>query len=194
MPVETAPADQQQPPTPEPEMSVKTMVLLGGAMTLGVALVLGLTLLVGGGSARSGRSQGSTAAGSVPGVVKLTSAKATALLASRRLAIGAVIKVPSALPAGQVVRTAPAVGSPVPEGSAITLYVSQGSSGEEGTSTVAKVSVPFLRGSELAQAQNVAGQLGLRIVVKGGSGQIVSQVPEAGAEVDRGTAVQVTLG
>src|SRR3954469_2277443 len=166
MPVETVRTDQQQPPAPEPEMSVRTMVLLGGAMTLGVALVLGLTLLVGGGSARSGHSQGGTAAGAVPGVVKLTPAKATALLATRKLAIGAIIKVPSALPAGQVVRTAPAVGSPVPEGSAITLYVSQGSSGEESTS--AKVSVPFLQGSELAQAQNIAGQLGLRIVVTGG--------------------------
>lgn len=192
MPIKTAPADQQQPPAPEPEMSVRTMVLLGGAMTLGVALVLGLTLLVGGSSARSGSSSSSTAAGSVPAVVKLTSAKATALLATRKLAIGAIIKVPSALPAGQVVRTAPAVGSPVPEGSAITLYVSQGSSGEAGTS--AKVSVPFLRGSQLAQAQDVAGQLGLRIVVTGGSGQIVAQTPAAGTEVDRGAAVQVTLG
>jgi serine/threonine-protein kinase len=168
------------------------MVLLGGVMTLGVALVLGLTLLVGGSSARSGRSQGSTAAGSVPAVVKLTSAKATAVLASRKLAIGAVISVPSALPAGQVVRTAPAVGSPIPEGSAVTLYVSQGTSGDAGTS--AKVSVPFFRGSELAQAQNVAGQLGLRVVANSGSGKIVSQVPAAGTEVDRGTAVQVTLG
>jgi len=192
MPVETAPADQQQPPAPEPEMSVRTMVLLGGAMTLGVALVLGFTLLVGGGSARSGGSQRSTAAGSVPAVVKLSSARATALLASRRLAIGAIIKVPSAFPAGQVVRTAPAVGSAIPEGGAVTLYVSQGSSGEDGVS--AKVTVPFFRGSGLAQAQNVAGQLGLRVVVRGGSGQVVEQTPAAGAEVDRGTAVQVTLG
>lgn len=192
MPIETAPADQQEPPAPEPEMSVRTMVLLGGVMTLGVALVLGLTLLVGGSSTRSGSSQGSTAAGSVPAVVTLTSAKATALLAARKLAIGAVINVPSSLPAGQVVRTAPKVGSPVPEGSAVTLYVSQGSSGEAGTT--AKVAVPFFQGSELAQAQNVAGQLGLRIVADSGSGKIVSQTPAAGAEVDRGTAVQVTLG
>src|SRR5688572_7449258 len=151
MPIETAHEDQQQPPAPEPEMTVRTMVLLGGVMTLGVALVLDLTLLVGGSSTRSGRSQCSTAAGSVPSAVTLTSSKATTLLAARKLAIGAVINVPSSLPAGQVVRTAPAVGSPVPEGSAVTLYVSQGSSGE--ASTTAKVAVPFFQGSELAQAQ-----------------------------------------
>lgn len=185
MPVETEPAA----PEPTPPMSVRAMLLLGGAMSLGVVLVLGLSLLVGSGP-DAGRAGRPDAAGTVPSVAGLTLPRATSALASRRLAIGAVVRVPSSLPAGQVVRTAPAAGEPAAEGTPVTVYVSGGTGGGGSHS---KVTVPYLLGVDVLQAEQVARQLGLRLEPPGGTGRISAQRPEPGTEVDSGSAIRVTL-
>ncbi|GAA3228759.1 PASTA domain-containing protein [Actinocorallia longicatena] len=181
MPVETEPVPRA------PEMSTRAMVLLGSVMTVGVGLVLGLTLLVGGGSSAGKLEAG--AAGTVPQITGFTSNKATSELASRKLAVGGVIQVPSSLPAGQVVRTSPKIGSQVGEGTPILLYVSAGTGGAGGSG---KVTVPYLIGVQAPAAQTVARQLGLRLEFTGG-GRVTGQDPEPGTSVDRGTAIQVTL-
>ncbi|MEO3784889.1 PASTA domain-containing protein [Actinocorallia sp. B10E7] len=175
-----------EPATP---MSFRSMVLLGTVMSLGVALVLGLTLLVGGGTG-TGRAGRTDAAGTVPSVAGRSLPEATSALASRRLAIGSVIRIPSSLPPGQVVRTTPEAGSPAAEGTAVTVYVSSGTGDEQAHD---KVTVPYLLGVDGLQAQRVARQLGLRLDPPAGGGRVSSQQPEPGTEVARGSAIKVTL-
>ncbi|GAB2866917.1 hypothetical protein GCM10022221_79450 [Actinocorallia aurea] len=180
-------------PVPEEapaEMSKKTMVLLAAGMSVCVALVLGLTLLIGtGGPDGAGRPP---AAGTVPKVEGLTLLKATQSLAGRRLAIGGVARVPSSLPAGLIVYTAPSAGSPIGEGAPVTLYVSNGSGDEEAAPT--RAAVPYLLGSDAAHAARVLRKLGLRLEPAGARGPITAQNPAPGTEVAQGGAVQVTAG
>ncbi|GAB3687250.1 hypothetical protein GCM10027589_55800 [Actinocorallia lasiicapitis] len=96
---------------------------------------------------------------------------------------------PSSLPAGQVVRTSPKIGTPAPEGTAITLYLSAGTGGSGSEATVV---VPYLLGISATQAQSVAQRLGLRLE-NTGTGRVTAQDPEPGSSVGRGTAVRVTL-
>ena len=193
MPVEPDPSASAAPepaPEPVPAMSVRSMLLLGGAMSLGVALVLGLTLLVGvHGTSRASRSD---APGTVPSLAGRGLPEATSALASRKLAIGAILQVPSSLPAGEVVRTAPAAGQPVAEGSSVTVYVSAGSGGGAGPGS--KVTVPYLLGVDARQARQVAQNLGLRLEPAEGEGRVTAQRPEPGTEVVQGSTVTVTLG
>lgn len=208
MPAETEP-DVPEPAVPEPSvpdasedveaeeaaepavpMSLRSMALLGGLMTLGVALVLGLSLLMGG-PGGEGRTTGANAAGTVPSVAGRSLPEATSALAERRLAIGSIVRVPSSLPPGQVVRTTPEAGAHALEGTAITVYVSAGAGGERPHD---KVTVPYLLGVDGRRAQQVARQLGLRLELPEGGGRVTTQLPEPGLEVAHGTAIKVTLG
>ena len=201
MPAEIEP-DSPAPPPREPEpaaeeapelatpMSFRAMAVLGGVMSVGVALVLGLTLLVGGGPGEDG-TDGSDAAGTVPSVAGRSLPEATAALASRSLAIGSVVRIPSSLPPGQVVRTTPGSGSPAPQGTAVTVYVSSGTGDEKSHD---KVIVPYLLGVDGLQARQVAHQLGLQLDLPEGDGRISTQQPEPGSEVSRGSSIRVTLG
>ncbi|MDX6739363.1 PASTA domain-containing protein [Actinocorallia sp. A-T 12471] len=177
------------PPAPDggEEMSKKTMVLLAGAMSVCVALVLGITLLVGGGG--QGGSAAPPVAGTVPKLEGLTLLKATQALAERRLPIGGVTRVPSSLPAGAVVYTAPGEGAPVTEGSPVSLYVSNGNGDDAPT----RVAVPYLLGVDAAHAARVLRKLGLRLEATGQQGPIAEQDPAPGTEVDEGTVVRATV-
>jgi serine/threonine-protein kinase len=124
----------------------------------------------------------------VPALSGVKMTEATRLLADRKIAIGGLLQIPSNLPAGQVVRTAPESGATIAPGDSVTLYVSAG--GQKGGAT--KVIVPFFTGIDMMQAQGVAQELGLTLEVQG-TGRISEQSPAPGTEVARGSVVKVTL-
>jgi hypothetical protein len=140
-------------------MSTRTMLVLGGIMTVGVAAVLGTTALAGriggaerqspaepaavsrqngaavetaaprgpAGSLRRPIARGAIAAHvAVPPTQGLDQPTARVRLRATRLVVVNVLRVPSGLPAGRVVRTVPGAGTGVPAETQITLYVSAG--------------------------------------------------------------------
>jgi PASTA domain len=193
------------------DMSGRTMVVLGGIMTVGVVAVLGMTTLVrgaGDGSAEpparpaavSQRDGGPvdtaaqpvrrgvlTAHVAVPPTTGLDQRTARVRLRATRLVVAAVLRVPAALPAGQVVRTDPAAGTGLPAGGRVALYVSTG------VPAVAQVTVPYLRGLDATQARLAAARLGLRVVVTGDAGTVREQTPAPGTMTPRGAEIAVTL-
>jgi hypothetical protein len=203
----------KMPEHPDQEMSTRAMLLLGAGGTLVVTAVLGLSLLsgVGGKAGRAGHSQpaetiavpaaagtgGSTGGtpgnglpaggATVPELVGVDSMTATARLAGRRISVAAVIRVPSALAPGQVVRTYPRAGATVPAGGHVTLYVA-------GTATGTRVAVPYLIGVTAEEARSIAAQYGLSLVILRGTTTVSAQTPNPGAIVVRGSAVLVSLG
>ncbi|MCD0448710.1 PASTA domain-containing protein [Actinocorallia sp. API 0066] len=185
----TVETDSSSPDDP-PEMSRRTMVLLAGGMSVGVALVLGVTLLVGGDGTTSAARR--SAEGAVPAVEGKSVQEATRVLAERRLPVGGVPKVPSSLPAGRIVYTAPPAGTPIAEGSPVTLYVSDGSGG--GTADVSRMTVPYLVGVDTGHATRVLEALGLRLDPADAKGVVATQDPAPGTEVAAGTTVKVTVG
>ncbi|WP_433336986.1 PASTA domain-containing protein [Spirillospora sp. CA-294931] len=179
------------------EMTRRSTVLLAGVGSVLAAAVLGLTLLVGGGTGAAGRGSdaeaGTTAfpggPASVPRLAGLPSMTAAARLAAARVPLGTIIRVPSSRPAGLVVRTYPAAGTPVRAGDRVTLYVS---AGRGGSVTGGRVPVPYLAGVTEAQARGAASALGLRIVVRKPGAVVTSQDPAPGTVLPRGSAI--TLG
>jgi len=188
-PAEPGDARSAEEPEPALPMSWRATALLGGVMSLGVALVFGLSLLLGGASDEP--RPPADAAGTVPSVSGESLPRATSLLAEREVAISSIVRIPSSLPPGQVVRTTPEAGSPAPPGTPVTVYVSAGSGGERSHD---KVTVPYLLGVEAHQAQQVARQLNLRLELPGPAGRVTAQTPAPGQEVPGGTAVTVALG
>ncbi|RAY11742.1 hypothetical protein DPM19_29470 [Actinomadura craniellae] len=182
---------------PDQQMSGSTMLLLGGGMTVGVAAVLGLTLVLGPAHAPVRRAtepapveQISAGAVAVPALVGLDSMAATGRLAARRLGVADVIRVPSSLPAGQVVRAYPRAGTPLPPGGQVTLYVSVG---PDGPAASARVTVPYFTGMDAQQARGVAGQLGLLVTVQGSGTTVSGQSPAPGTVLPRGGTVRLDL-
>jgi hypothetical protein len=203
------------------DMSPRTMLVLGGIMTVGVAGVLGMTTLAGGGAGDSGgetparpaaatqengtavetvaAQQPATRAAApvrkvaitphvaVPPTQGLDRRTAQVRLRATRLVVANTLQVPSALPAGQVVRTFPAAGTGLPVGGRVTLYVSNGAP------VLDQVTVPYLRGLTLQQAQTAAQRLGLRVAVTQGGGTVATQTPTPGSVTPRGSEIAVTL-
>ena len=198
------------------DMSGRTMLVLGGIMTVGVVAVLGMTTLVrgagdgsseaparpaavsqedGGGPVESAaqpvRRGAITAHVAVPPTQGLDQRTARVRLRATKLAVGAVLRVPAARPAGEVVRTDPAAGTGLPVGGRVTLYVSTG------VPAAAQVTVPYLRGLDATRARLAAARLGLRVVVTGGAGSetgtVREQTPAPGSLTPRGAEIGVTL-
>jgi hypothetical protein len=202
----------EMPDHTDREMSTRAMLLLGCGSTLATAAVLALSLLFGiGGKATrvaqpqpvgvtavpaSGGAGPSTPATPgvsqpaapvvVPALVGVDSMTATGQLANLRLSVAAVIRVPSALVRGQVVRTYPAAGASVPAGGHVTLYVS-------GTATGTRVAVPYLIGVSAEQARSTAAQIGLQLVILQGTTTVYAQTPNPGAIAARGSVLFVSL-
>ncbi|HEX6468490.1 MAG TPA: PASTA domain-containing protein [Streptosporangiaceae bacterium] len=204
-------SDENEARRGERDMSARTMLVLGGIMTVGVAAVLGMTSLV----ARTGNSTpevpaapaaasaqdgGSAAPASrpvrqvaitphvaVPPTAGLDQRTARVRLRATRLEVAVVLRMPSGLPAGQVVRTEPAAGTGLPAGGRVALYVSTG------VPAAVQVTVPYLRGLPPAQARAAAARLGLRVVVSGGHGSVSGQLPPPGAQTPRGAEIAVVL-
>jgi stage V sporulation protein D (sporulation-specific penicillin-binding protein) len=82
-----------------------------------------------------------------------------------------------------VVDQMPKPGAMVEEDSQIVLYLNEYNNN-------GKVDVPDLKGKSITEASNILSSLGLKIKING-SGIAVSQKPEKGEKVDKGTTVEV---
>ena len=137
-------------------------------------------------------SPGSTVA--VPNVVGLTQANADAAIVGAGLVVGSVITTNSnTVPTGDVISQAPGAGTNVAPGSAVTIVVSLGVS-------VPVVPVPDVAGLSQVNADAVIVGAGLVVgsVITTNSntvptGDVISQAPDAGANVAPGTAVTIVV-
>jgi serine/threonine-protein kinase len=98
------------------------------------------------------------------------------------------------VPAGRVIRTEPAIGSPIEVNSPITLFVSTGP---------APVEVPLVEGLTEAQARAELSNMGFSVIdvrlvnVPFGDpndGRVISQTPGAGDAVDATTTIVLRIG
>ncbi len=80
----------------------------------------------------------------------------------------------------------PKAGTQLPEGSIVELY------SDETRSSKKRTEVPDLKGMSYNSAKNLLSSKKLNINVVG-TGQVISQDPIAGTEVNEGTVVTVTL-
>ncbi|ACZ85738.1 Stk1 family PASTA domain-containing Ser/Thr kinase [Streptosporangium roseum] len=123
----------------------------------------------------------------VPNVVGLDENSARAKLAEVGLVVDDVRKQPSeTVPRGQVMRTSPAVGNPVREGSKIDLVKSAG------------LVMPDIKGMPRDQADAMLRAAGFnpQFVEQTDSAQpctVIAQDPQPNAEIDKGAVVRLTL-
>jgi serine/threonine-protein kinase len=120
----------------------------------------------------------------IPNVAGETYAQAQAAL--QALGLTATESTTSSVnyPAGQVDHTAPAIGTQVPPGSTVTVYVSNGPP---------TVQVPNLSGDTVAAAQAALDSAGLKLgqVYGPNGGRVFATVPEPGTTVDAGSSVNL---
>ncbi|GIH97194.1 Stk1 family PASTA domain-containing Ser/Thr kinase [Planobispora siamensis] len=123
----------------------------------------------------------------VPNVVGLSEAEARAKLAESKLVVDDVKKQASeTVPRGQVMRTSPAVGNPVKEGTKVDLIMSAG------------LLMPDVMGMPRDEAANLLSSSGFtpEFIEQTDSAQpctIIAQDPRPGREVDKGQVVRLTL-
>ncbi len=127
----------------------------------------------------------------VPNVVGLTSDQAQLALEKVGLEMGPVVERESPLPRGEVLASSPVAGADAILPSTVILTVSAGPS---------TVTVPDLVGQPLAAARSTLEQLGLhtaRITIDSAAadpdGTVMQQSPAAGAGLDAGGAVALTV-
>jgi serine/threonine-protein kinase len=127
----------------------------------------------------------------VPNVVGQTLSGATSALAGKGLDVGSTTSRASGRAQGQVIATNPAVGSSVKKGDRINLVLSAGE---------AKIAVPTVTGQQLAAAQTLLTQQGLRSHLDAttpsatqAAGTVLTQSIGPGTKVDRGTVVHLTV-
>lgn len=96
------------------------------------------------------------------------------------------------IPAGDVIRTNPAAGSPVAKNSTVTIIVSSGP---------AKVRVPYVRGLSEADARAAIEGKGLvaaesfqQVAVPSEDGKVIEQTPAGGSTVEQGATVNLVIG
>jgi beta-lactam-binding protein with PASTA domain len=123
-------------------------------------------------------------------LVGLTQAEAKTALRAAGLKVGAVVPRNSDAPVGQVLSTDPPSGSKVPQGSAITLFVSN-----------AMVKVPDVVGKDLTTAEGLLQQAGFTVVERPApefdkrrpENVVVSQTPSGGTFAQSGPDHPVTV-
>jgi beta-lactam-binding protein with PASTA domain len=126
----------------------------------------------------------------VPSVVGLTQAAATAALTGTGLTVGTVTRVANAAPVGTVLIQSPMAGSTAQQGSAVTLAVSSGP---------AQVTVPSVVGLTQAAATTALTGAGLTVGTvtsvtnAAASGTVLSETPAAGSTAPQGSAVNLTV-
>jgi serine/threonine-protein kinase len=122
--------------------------------------------------------------------VGLDQQEAASALRAAGLKLGDVVPRNSSAPSGQVLDTDPAAGSRVPEGSAVTLFVSNG-----------KVKVPDVVGRDLATAEALLQQAGFTVLEKPAAvydrkkddGVVLGQTPTGGTFAPTGADHPVTI-
>lgn len=128
----------------------------------------------------------------VPKLVNLTQAQAQEALTKTKLAVGTVKRQYSeTVPNGRVISSSPAAGTSVRVGTAVDLVVSKG---------LPPVTVPDVTNKPYDEAQRTLESLGLTISQSDqkyseqvAKGSIITQSPAPGANVTRGTAVNVVV-
>jgi beta-lactam-binding protein with PASTA domain len=127
----------------------------------------------------------------IPNIVGMTLDQAQLALEKLGLEVGPVVERESPLPRGEVMATSPLAGADAILPSTVALTVSSGP---------ATITVPDLVGQPLAQARSTLEQLGLhtsRVVIDSAAadpdGTVTKQSPEAGASVDAGASVSITV-
>jgi serine/threonine-protein kinase len=122
----------------------------------------------------------------VPDVTGLTAQKAKEKLKAQGFAVAMASDYSNSVPSGHIIATSPAVGSQAPEGSAITIVVSQGPRYKD-------VTMPDVRNMSVAAARSQLESLNLivRVVQScGGNGSTVTETdPIAGRTVKEHTRV-----
>lgn len=123
----------------------------------------------------------------VPDVVGRSSAGAISALSSAGFK-ATVVNQPSEQPAGTVIAQAPSAGTALSKGSSVTIFVSSGP---------ARVPVPGVVGMQEGSARATIAASGLSASVSYTSGSpvgvVVSQSPSAGARINVGSVVSITV-
>lgn len=123
----------------------------------------------------------------VPNVVGLSEAEARTRIAAAGLIVDRVRKLASeTVPRGQVMRTSPAVGNPVREGSKIDLMMSAGLVAPDLKGMLRDQADAFLRGAGFVP----------EFVEQTDSAQpctVIAQDPQPNAEIDKGATIRLTL-
>jgi beta-lactam-binding protein with PASTA domain/predicted Ser/Thr protein kinase len=124
----------------------------------------------------------------VPSLVGKQSTDAVSALNDAHLK-SAVLQVPNAKPAGEVVAQDPPAGSKQPEGTVVHFNVSKGPT---------PVSVPTVVGQPIATATSQLQALGFKVSSKfvdspQPANNVISQTPAAGQSADKGSVVNLTV-
>jgi serine/threonine-protein kinase len=128
---------------------------------------------------------------SVPNLVGMTQEQATAAVESAGFSVGDVTAQASDQPRGAVVQTSPGAGVQVPVPSAVALVVSSGPE---------LVQVPDVVGRNFVEAQQLLEQVGLAAgtvttdtLAAPQGAMVLSMSPAAGAQVPRGTRINLRV-
>jgi len=129
----------------------------------------------------------------VPSVTGLSPAAAGDKLGSAGLSVGSTLDQASAsIPAGEVIGTSPAAGTPVAPSTAVTMYVSSGPK---------TVTVPDILGDPRSVARSTLEAYGLKasfttvpVTSQSQAGLVQSTNPSPGTTVDVGRSIVVALG
>lgn len=113
-----------------------------------------------------------------------TFAQAEATLVAAGFKVAEAKESSSSIPAGEVTRTSPPVGTKIQKGTTVTVYVSTGP---------ARVTVPSLVGKTVAQATSKLSKLGLQVGAVYGppSGTVFRSSPVVGTSVKIGSVVNL---
>jgi serine/threonine-protein kinase len=120
----------------------------------------------------------------IPNVAGDTYAQAQAALTAQGLNATESSAPSTQFPSGQVASTDPPIGTPVPPGSTVTVFVSSGPP---------MVQVPNVSGDSVAQATAALQGKGLKVgnVFGPSHGMVFTTVPEAGSTVNEGSSVNL---
>jgi len=127
----------------------------------------------------------------VPNVIGKDQVEATQILNDAGLKVQKTNQASSSVPAGSVVGTDPAAGAQAPRGSTVTMFVSTGPD---------QVNVPNVIGDTQADATSTLtdAAFDVRVVQVPSSasnmGKVITQAPNAGTTVNKGTQVTITVG
>jgi serine/threonine-protein kinase len=128
----------------------------------------------------------------VPDVTPQDPFAAAATLGAAGFTVTPATESSDTVPNGKVIRTDPPIGTPLPKGSTVTLFVSSG------PSTIAMPSVLNAKRADAEALLNGLLGLGLQVnLVNAGptkKGIVVAQSPAPGTQVQKGSAVSISVG
>ena len=146
--------------------------------------------------------------GQVPNVVGLSQSDAETTLEGAGFKVTITKATSTDVPAGDVISQSPAAGTVIAAGSTVTIKVSTGAPAppttpttptEPTTPTPSKAIVPDVVGMRALEAVRTLRQAELKFSIEFGPAtenflKVAAQDPKAGAEVDPGTTVIITIG